>query len=148
MKPLLASMATAGEPHMPHNGVGREKLDSLYPSLEAVPDVPLHDLVKLEDDALYAAGMKVVQQILEDMAAVGRTKRPPTQFAKPSIGDGSCHGSSQTEYDVLASTSRRNYTGWTDRSLAPCISDSGILHNGLHALLAVEEYGNLVGCAR
>ena len=148
MKPLLASMATAGEPHMPHNCVGREKLDSLYPSLEAVPDVPLHDLVKLEDDALYAAGMKVVQQILEDMAAVGRTKRPPTQFAKPSVGDGSCHGSSQTEYDVLASTSRRNCTGWTDRSLAPCISDSGILHNGLHALLAVEEYGNLVGCAR
>ena len=60
---------------MPHNCVGPEELDSLYPNLEAVPDIPLHDLVRLEDDALYAAGMKVVQQILDDMASMGRTKR-------------------------------------------------------------------------
>ena len=117
MKPLLASMATAGEPHMPHNCVGREKLDSLYPSLEAVPDVPLHDLVKLEDDALYAAGMKVVQQILEDMAAVGRTKRPPTKSSSEDIVLGL----------VTAGSLDLNYTGWTDRSLGPCILNSGIL---------------------
>ena len=149
MKPLLASMATAGEPPMPHNCVGREKLDSLYPSLEAVPDVPLHDLVKLEDDALYAAGMKVVQQILEDMAAVGRTKRPPTKSGSEDIVLGLATAAAGTVTDRwLCELRSKNYTGWTDRSIAQCILNSGILYNGLHALLAVEEYRNLVGCAR
>ena len=79
MRPIIASIATAGEPHMPHNCVGPKELDSLYPNLEAVPDIPLHDLVRLEDDALYAAGMKVIQQILEDMASMGKTKRSNSQ---------------------------------------------------------------------
>ena len=54
-----------------------------YPSLEAPEELELEDLGKLEKDTLYAAGMQVVQQILDEMAAAGRTRRaqpePPPQ---------------------------------------------------------------------
>ena len=75
-KPVLASISTSGRPHMPHNCVDPTELDQRFPNLKVVPEVPLNDLTRLEDDALYAAGMEIVQQILEEMAAVGRTKRP------------------------------------------------------------------------
>ena len=40
--------------------------------------MPVQDLTKLEDDTLYAAGMQVVQKILE-ISVSGRTSgRPPT----------------------------------------------------------------------
>ena len=41
----------------------------------------LNDLTRLEDDALYSAGMEIVQQILEEMASIGRTKTPHTPEA-------------------------------------------------------------------
>ena len=84
-KPLLASVAPSGEPYMPHNCLGPAELERRFPSLEAVPDVPLHDLTRLEDDTLYAAGMGIVQEILEEMAATGRTKRPQQCLAGPVL---------------------------------------------------------------
>ena len=62
-------------PYMPHNLFAKEELDREYPSLEVVDDLPLQDLTRLEDDKLYSAGMKVVQQILREMAVIGRTRK-------------------------------------------------------------------------
>ena len=60
---------------MLHNCIDPAALDRRFPNLEAVPELQLNDLARLEDDALYAAGLEIVQQILEEMAAVGRTKK-------------------------------------------------------------------------
>ena len=38
-------------------------------------DLPLQDLTRLEDDKFYSAGMQVVQQILREMAVIGRTRK-------------------------------------------------------------------------
>ena len=46
----------------------REELELAYPSLEAVEELELNDLTRLEDDFLYGAGMKVVQAILDEMS--------------------------------------------------------------------------------
>ena len=62
-------------PYMPHNTYSKKELDVEYPCLEAVDDLPLEDLTRLEDDQLYSAGMQVVQQILHEMSVVGRTRR-------------------------------------------------------------------------
>ena len=94
-------------------------MDQRFPNLKAVPEVPLNDLTRLEDDALYAAGMEIVQQILEEMAAVGRTKRP--KF---------CQGSKED----------CDKKGWTKREQAD--------YTGTNALLAVEEYEDLGCCAK
>ena len=56
----------------------KEELDKEYQSLQAVDDLPLDDLTRLEDDQLYSAGMKVVQEILHEMSVVGRTRRAGT----------------------------------------------------------------------
>ena len=122
-KPTLASVSVVGEPYMPHNCVSHAELDQRFPNLEAVPDIPLHDLVRLEDDSLYAAGMEVVQQILEEMAAVGRTKRSQQCPAG-------------TDEDAEKPGRR---TGYTSRQ---CTG-----YTGLNTLLAVEEYGNILGYA-
>ena len=118
-KPVLASISTSGQPYMPHNCVDPTELDQRFPNLKAVPEVPLNDLTRLEDDALYAAGMEIVQQILEEMAAVGRTKRP--KF---------CQGSKED----------CDKKGWTKREQAN--------YTGTNALLAVEEYEDLGCCAK
>jgi hypothetical protein len=60
---------------MPHIEYSSVELDKVYPSLEAVEDLDLPDLSRLEDDTLYAAGMTVVQAILREMSEVGRTRR-------------------------------------------------------------------------
>ena len=65
-------------PRMPHNIFSKEELDKEYQSLQAVDDLPLDDLTRLEDDQLYSAGMKVVQEILHEMSVVGRTRRAGT----------------------------------------------------------------------
>ena len=67
-----------GFPWMPHNILNKEDLDGEYPSLEAVGDLPLDDLTRLADDQLYAAGMKLVKDILHEMSVVGRTRRTST----------------------------------------------------------------------
>ena len=64
-----------GVPRMPQNAFSKEELDRKHPSLEAVYDLPFDDLTRLEDDQLYSAGMKVVQDILREMTVVGRTRR-------------------------------------------------------------------------
>ena len=70
---------STGVPRMPHNVLSRADLDREYPSLEAVNDLELDDLTRLEDDQLYAAGMRVVQTILHEMSVVGRTRRAGTE---------------------------------------------------------------------
>ena len=65
-------------PRMPHNTFSKEELDIEYQSLEAVDDLALDDLTRLEDDQMYSAGMKVVQEILDEMFVVGRTRRVGT----------------------------------------------------------------------
>ena len=74
--------------------------------------------------------MKVVQQILEDMAAVGRTKRPHTKSSSEDIVGVVTAAAGTVTDRWLREPLSRNYTGWTDRSLAPCILNSGILYNG------------------
>ena len=66
---------------MPHNVLSRADLDREYPSLEAVNDLELDDLTRLEDDQLYAAGMRVVQTILHEMSVVGRIRRAGTDVS-------------------------------------------------------------------
>ncbi len=70
-------------PRMPHTELSSDELEAQYPSLEAPEELELEDLGKLEKDTLYAAGMQVVQQILDEMAVAGRTRRaqpePPPQ---------------------------------------------------------------------
>ena len=66
-------------PRMPHLEYSKEELDVHYPSLEAPDDLELNDLSRLEDDLLYNAGMPVVQQILNEMAAYGRKRKAGTQ---------------------------------------------------------------------
>jgi len=60
---------------MPHVQLTEEEIAKHYPSLEAVDDLDLPDLSRLEDEQLYAAGMEVVQNILREMSEVGRTRR-------------------------------------------------------------------------
>ena len=60
---------------MPHNEFEPRELDMLYPSLEAVADLRLYDVSRLEDEGFYSAGMVVVQAILRDIATIGRTRR-------------------------------------------------------------------------
>ena len=67
----------AGTPWMPHNDLDSGELDIRYPSLEAIDDVDMPDLSRLEDESLYSAGMKVVQNILREMSEVGRTRSSP-----------------------------------------------------------------------
>ena len=55
---------------MPRNIVSKADLDREYPSLEAADDFALDDLTRLEDDQLYAAGMRVVQDILHEMTVI------------------------------------------------------------------------------
>ena len=63
-------------PRMPHNELDPRELEEAYPSLEAVDDLGLDDLTRLEDESLYSAGMVVVQGmgILPEMATTGRTR--------------------------------------------------------------------------
>ncbi len=63
------------EPCMPHNLLTTQQLQEQYPSLEAVEDLDLPDLARLEDEQLYSAGMRVVQDILREMSEVGRTRK-------------------------------------------------------------------------
>ena len=79
--------------------------------------MPLNDLARLEDDALYAAGMEIVQQILVEMAAVDRTKRHKT------IEDTKLYKGSKEDYDKK---------GWPNQA--------HVNYTGIKALLAVEEY--------
>ena len=68
-------------PWMPHTELGREELELAYPSLEAVEELELNDLTRVEDDLLYGAGMKVVQAILDEMFVSGRTRRATPEEA-------------------------------------------------------------------
>ena len=62
-------------PSMPHVQLRAGQLEKEYPSFEAVEDLDLPDLPRLEDEQLYAAGMRLVQDILRKMSEVGRTRR-------------------------------------------------------------------------
>ena len=64
----------AGCPKMPHIELDHDSLDKAYPSLQAPDELELDDLVPLERDGLYNAGMAVVQEILNEMAISGRTR--------------------------------------------------------------------------
>ena len=75
------------EPWMPHVCLGSEELDLLYPSLEAVDELELNDLTRLEDEMLYGAGMQIVQTILDEMATSGRTRKA-TQVSGQQDGKG------------------------------------------------------------
>ena len=103
---------------MPHNCVDPAELDRRFPNLEAVPEVPLNDLARLKDDALYTAGMEIVQQILEKMAAVGRTKRYKTN-----------------EDTKLYKGSKKDYhkKGWPNQAK--------VNYTGIKAFLVAGEYG-------
>ena len=57
---------------MPHNYLVAIQLEQQYPSLEAVEDLDIPDLSRLEDEQLYAAGMDVVQEILREMSQIGK----------------------------------------------------------------------------
>ena len=59
---------------MPHNHLNATDLDLKYPSLKAVDDLDMPNLSRLEDEHLYSAGMKVVQDILSEMNQVGRAR--------------------------------------------------------------------------
>ena len=73
-------------PKMPHNLMDADELERQYPSLEAVEDLDLQDLSRLEDDQLYSAGMNVVQKILHEMSQVGRTRRQGTDTPSGQAG--------------------------------------------------------------
>ena len=53
---------------MLHVQLTHEEVEKEYPSLEAVDDLDLPDLSRLEDEQPYAAGMRVVQNILREMS--------------------------------------------------------------------------------
>ena len=118
---VLASVGTDGQPYMPHNCIPAADLDRRFPNLEPVPEVPLDDLTRLEDDALYAAGMEIVQNILEEMAVVGRTKRQcPAGSQELPVSSSRGAGGSWRGYKNGTDNDQHNYTG-------------------IKALLAVEE---------
>ena len=73
---------------MPHVQLTDVEIEKHYPSLEAVDDLELNDLSRLEDEQLYAAGMRVVQDILLEMSKVGRTRR---QGGVSELSDLSAH---------------------------------------------------------
>ena len=60
---------------MPHKEFEPSELDMFHPSLQALEDLRLDDISRLEDEGFYSAGMVVVQAILRDMATTGRTRR-------------------------------------------------------------------------
>lgn len=62
-------------PRMPYNHLDAVQLELQHPSLEAIGDLDMPDLSRLEDEQLYAAGMNVVQGILLEMSQIGRTRK-------------------------------------------------------------------------
>ena len=96
------------DPQMPHNMMSADELDQYYPSLEAVEDLDLPDLSRLEDDRLYSAGMKVVQEIRQEMSQVGRTRRQGENMAveatEPVSVAGTCQGDVPEPDDVRKRT--------------------------------------------
>ena len=107
---------------MPHNQLDSHELETRYPSLEAVDDVDIADLSRLEDESLYSAGMKVVQNILREMNEVGRTRSITAANA-----DTTKHGKARDA--PQASASRRRSVGVVvgeDRSgFGPGVGRSG-----------------------
>ena len=75
---------------MPHNCLGRLELDNRFPPLEAPEDECLEDVACDEDDPLLQYGRKVAQQIAEDMAVRGRTRRDARE------GEGNAGGHHQS----------------------------------------------------
>ncbi len=67
------------EPRMPHTELNANDLDREYPSLQAPNELEMDDLSKLEDEHLYNAGMRVVQDILNEMEVAGRTRKAGLQ---------------------------------------------------------------------
>ena len=68
---------------MPHNELASDELDSMFPSLQATDGPQLEDLVRLEDDLLYSAGMHEVQRIVDDMRNNGRTRHAACTEPRP-----------------------------------------------------------------
>ena len=115
------------QPRMPHLEYSAEDLERHYPSLEPPDDLELDDLSRLEDDLLYNAGMPVVQQILDEMAVSGRTRKAhservvssvesshtvlPSTFSKQPRQD--CHPSSRRS--VRFDGTNRTVDGFTSR---------------------------------
>ena len=60
---------------MPHKEFEPSELDMFHPSFQALEDLGLDDISRLEDEGFYSAGMVVMQAILRDMATTGRTRR-------------------------------------------------------------------------
>ncbi len=60
---------------MPHNELGREQLDLLFPSIIAPSDEGLEDIVRDEDDEMLKHGMRIAAKISEDMTKHGRTRQ-------------------------------------------------------------------------
>ena len=83
------------QPRMPHLEYSAEELERHYPSLEPPDDLELDDLSRLEDDLLYNAGMPVVQQILDEMAVNGRTRKAHSERVVSSV---------ESSHTVLPST--------------------------------------------
>ena len=94
-------------PWMPHTELGKEELDLAYPSLEAVEELELNDLTRLEDEPLYGAGMKIVQAILDEMAVSGRTRRAAPEEAQESHGCTAQKASSRVPCQTLSKRSVR-----------------------------------------
>ena len=72
---LRPEYAAGNAARMPHLELSPEQLKAEYPSLEVPEDLDFDDISTLEDDGLYQAGMVVVQQILQELATTGRTRR-------------------------------------------------------------------------
>ena len=89
---------------MPHNHLTPRQLEEQYPSLEAVEDLDLPDLSRLEDEQLYSAGMRVVQDILREMSEVGRTRRQGGTSEDKKPGDEKTEG----RKDGFAKTSAKD----------------------------------------
>ena len=71
---------------MPHYQLNEHDLEVQFPSLVAVEDNDIVDLARLEDESLYAAGMKVVQDIIREMSEVGRTRCQDVRTRPRSAG--------------------------------------------------------------
>ena len=64
----------ASEPLMPHRVMRRDALDKAYPSLEVHADSLCSDLVDLDEDDLYRAGMEQADRITKQAEKHGRRR--------------------------------------------------------------------------
>ena len=108
-------------PRMPHlEFQDKSKLDEAFPSIEAVDEDMLPDLV--EDEGMLKFGINVAKQVHEEMISTGRTRRIIEQATTQHV-EGDKLSAIPTHNQRLLSSSKKMQTLVEEIARRECASD-------------------------